>query len=85
MFAATKTDASDVPVGTKVAVYEAPLPLKFETLALVMLKSLKTKSDVVSLTVKVKLIDVSSDVAPELTVDELIEIVGTVVSYVQLN
>ena len=65
--------------------YEAPLPLKFETDALVMLKSLRSKSDVVSLTVKVKLIDVLDDVAPELTVDELIEIVGTVASYVQLN
>ena len=65
--------------------YEVPLPLKFEIEALVILKSPRSKSDVVSLTVKVKLIDVSSDVAPELTVDELIEIVGTVVSYVQLN
>ena len=65
--------------------YEAPLPLKFETMAAVVLKSLRSKSDVVSLTVKVKLIDVLDDVAPELTVDELIEIVGTVASYVQLN
>ena len=65
--------------------YEAPLPLKLETDALVMLKSPRSKSDVVSLTVKVKLIDVLDDVAPELTVDELIEIVGTVASYVQLN
>ena len=65
--------------------YEVPLPLKFETDALVMLMSPRSKSDVVSLTVKVKLIDVLDDVAPELTVDELIEIVGTVASYVQLN
>ena len=50
-----------------------------------MLMSPRSKSDVVSLTVKVKLIDVLDDVAPELTVDELIEIVGTVASYVQLN
>ena len=65
--------------------YEVPLPLKFEIEALVILKSPRSKSDVVSLTVKVKLIDVLDDVAPELTVDELIEIVGTVASYVQLN
>ena len=47
--------------------YEVPLPLKFETDALVMLMSPRSKSDVVSLTVKVKLIDVLDDVAVSYT------------------
>ena len=71
---------SPSPLGVKVAVYTDPLPDKDPIEPPDKVISLATKSVVTSFDVKVKATDDSLDVASLVTVDEVIVIVGAVLS-----
>jgi len=78
--AATLIVFAPSPLGVKVAVYTEPLPDKEPIEPPDKLISVATKFVVTSLDVNVKAIDDSLDVAPLVTVDEVIVIVGAVPS-----
>ena len=72
-------------VGVNVAVYVVPLPEKLDIAPFVTVISPTTKSVVTSDEVNVNAIEESLVVDPEETVELEIVIVGTTLSYVQLN
>ena len=78
--AETLIDFAPSPLGVKVAVYTDPLPEKDPIEPPDKVISVATKFVVTSLDVNVKAIDDSLDVASLDTVDEVIVIVGSVIS-----
>ena len=83
--AATLIVFAPSPLGVKVAVYTVPLPDKEPIEPPDKVISVATKFVVASLDVNVSAIDESFDVVPLDTVDEVIVIVGLVLSYVHVN
>ena len=82
---ATSMVFAPLPDGVKVAVYVVPDPEKLESAPPPTVMSPTTKFVVASFEVKIMARVESFEVAPSATVDEVIAMVGTTVSKVQLN